>query len=145
MILIAMIAGLAAAVLLTVAPFFLSWPRRLRWLIAVSNVPDPWGIGPGPWSGLEEMTLETVIPEAGGLLVVGLSRRSLRSLWMEGATEEQAGILEGWTATGTPLLEVHAGDGTVTLHGPTSCVPSLRALAAQNGQSVEDLPRALRP
>jgi hypothetical protein len=30
MILIAILAGLAAAVLLILAPFFLPWPRRLR-------------------------------------------------------------------------------------------------------------------
>jgi hypothetical protein len=145
MILIVIIAGLAAAVLFTMAPFFLSWPRRLRWLIAVSNVPDPWGIGPGPWSGLEEMTLETVVPEAGGLLVVGVSGRSLQSLWLEGATSEQSERIAAWIEARTPLLQMGATDGTVSLHGPTSCVSKLRALSGQDGQSVEDLPRALRP
>ena len=72
MIVIFVLAGVAAVVMLTLAPFLLPWPSRIRWTIAVSTVPDPWGFATTPWPGLEEMTLQTVIPCPDGLMVVGL-------------------------------------------------------------------------
>jgi hypothetical protein len=80
---------------------------------------------------MDDLILETVVPGPGGLLVIGRSeppKQPLQSFWLDGATNEQAGRLEGWTAAGMPLLEMRTGDGTVTLHGPTSCVSGLRLL-----------------
>ena len=49
------IAALAAAV-----PHVLSWPYRLRWLIAANSMPDPWG-GLAPDLLLEEVSVQSTV------------------------------------------------------------------------------------
>jgi hypothetical protein len=149
MIVIFALAGVAAVVMLTLAPFFLPWPSRLRWTIAISTVPDPWGFAPTPWPGLEEVILQTLIPCPDGLMVVGLSGPAPglpHSLWLPETTSPIAAQLEAWTAAATPLLQMGTEDGEVSLYGPTSSVSGLAQLlttGAGNG-ATSDI-RASRP
>jgi len=132
MLLIAILAGVAAVAIAGAAPFLLSWPHQLRWLLAVSAVPDPWGFGPPTWPNLEELTVTAVISCPDGVIVDGTSwppARSAQSLWLEGATDEATTRLEWWAAEATPLLELRTIDGEITLHGPTSSVAGLHPLS----------------
>jgi hypothetical protein len=140
MTILVLCAGLAAAVALSAAPFFLSWPRRLRWLIAASTVPDPWGLGSLACLGLEEFTVNAVTSCQGGRLLSGHSGSTgvQTSLWLDCVTSDDTVHLETSAAVGLALLLVVGPDGTVTLHGPTWSVSGLQ-ITARHG------PRSTRP
>jgi hypothetical protein len=128
MIGILIVAGLAAVVVATLAPFFLPWHQRLRWLIAASTVPDPCGLASMPWSGLEELAVKTVSPYRGGLLIVAESgpAGSPRWLWLDCVTTQDAAHLEWSAAAGVPLLLIGDAGGGLSLHGPTWSVSGLQ-------------------
>jgi hypothetical protein len=133
MIVILTFAGLVALVAVSVAPFCLPWHHRLRWLIAASTVPDPWGLGTMPWQGLEELTVQTVTGFHGGLLVAGVCGPAAapRLLWLDCTTTEDKDHLEWSAATKLPLLLIGGTDGALTLYGPTWSVSGLQTVAEE--------------
>jgi hypothetical protein len=147
MIVILTLAGLVALVAVSVAPFCLPWHQRLRWLIATSTVPDPWGLGSMPWPGLDELTVQTVTPFHGGLLIACASGPAAAPtlLWLDCTTSEDRAHLECSAATEMPLLLIGGPDGAVTLHGPTWSVTGLQTVAEEGGPDrAEAQPRHQR-
>jgi hypothetical protein len=133
------LAGLAGLAALAVVPVLLPWPKHLRWLIAVTAIPDPWGLVSTPWTGLQEVVVEAVTQGPDCLLVwlAGLPPSRLRVLTLRGATPDATALLDGWAAAGTPLLEVPGSAAGLTLCGPTRSVSGLQALPCPPGPLVD--------
>jgi hypothetical protein len=132
------LAGVAVLLALAVVPVLLPWPKHLRWLIAVTAIPDPWGLVSTPWPGLQEVVVETVTEGPGCLLVwvAGLPPARLRVLTLRGATPDTTAVLDGWAIAGTPLLEVPGLGSGLTLCGPTRSVGGLQALPCPPGPLI---------
>jgi hypothetical protein len=127
------VAGMTIVAILA-APFWLPWPARMRWILAMQAAPDPLGVGTGtvcaPLS-MQEVVLRDIVATDGRIELEVLETRhasSTRRLHLSGRVPAAhvVAALEGWSAVATPLLLWYERDGLVHLYGPHAAVTSLR-------------------
>ncbi len=124
---IGLAAVVAIGVVVGVAPFLLSWPHHLRWMIATNATAYPFR----PAGIFDSMLLTEVTVAATDAqpeqIVTWLATGSNGELIVRSApSTEAAARLESWAIDGTPLLLVSSADGSRALHSGTACVLGLR-------------------
>jgi hypothetical protein len=120
-------------VILVLAPFWLPWPLRLRWIVISSMGLDSARLGVPPQISLEEVTIVDVFvgPEGAVRVVDGADR--IEELSLSGVPIDAQAQLRHWSATGIPLIKMTHPNGEVVLQGPTDAVAGLRAFGVQAG------------
>ena len=129
---------------LIAAPFWLSWPASMRWLLA-SQAPDPIAMGVGAITSplaLQEVVLVDVAIAYGRLRIIACEvagHEQVRSLHLTGEVLAPGTVaaLEGWCAAASPLLLWYESDDDVHLFGPHVSVTGLRRVAAASPRDDE--------
>ncbi|MGZ4674069.1 MAG: hypothetical protein ACXWBO_14700 [Ilumatobacteraceae bacterium] len=126
-LLIALLTVVTLGLAVGAAPFLLSWPHHLRWMIATNATAYPFR----PAAIFDSILLSEVTVVATdaqpGQVVTRLATGSNGELIMRSALSTEAiARLERWATDGTPLLLVSSVDGSRALHSRTACVLGLR-------------------
>jgi hypothetical protein len=124
--------GVGALVALIAAPMLLAWPNHVRWLLAVSTMPDPAGM----W------LLPSAMYMREGRLVAFERDGDRVQVWLEfpGAAGAAAatqfrvaaspGVIDAlgtWRADGTPLLCLTHANDELSLHGPEATISEVQS------------------
>ena len=127
----------AAAAACIVAPFFLPWHLRVRYLATSPAIDPRLGFGP-PAPALQEVRIAAVAADHGHLEVavdeVGATRRSL--LASEASQPAVIAQLEGWSVLRTPLLMVIDEEHRAHVYGPDGAVTNLALVANASRDGV---------
>ena len=118
----------AGVLALVVAPMRFSWPRQVRWCVAMQalTTADPTMVASR--IDLREVRLARVALANDELVVVvrevGRGASDATSLASSPPPPDDVALLRDWCDLGTPMLLHHAGDGQVSLVGPVPTATS---------------------
>ena len=113
---------------LLVAPMRFSWPRRVRWCVAMQALTAAEPTMVAYQVDLREVRLAWVALARDELVVVvrevGRADWDVTSLASSPPPPDDVALLRDWCDLGTPMLLHHAGDGQVSLVGPVPTATS---------------------
>ena len=118
----------ACALALLVAPMRFSWPRQVRWCVAMQAVTAAEPAMVACRIDVREVRIARVAVANDELVVVvrevGRGDRDVTSLASSPPPPDDVALLRDWCDLGTPMLLHRAGDGQVSLVGPVPTATS---------------------
>jgi hypothetical protein len=124
----------------SLAPRWLSWPQRVRWMVAAQHLEVLCGPGPLSMLLLREVVVVRVDPGSHGdeLLLevadVALGTTGPLALVSHRAVpDDLVAMLCEWCLLRTPMVLYETGDGAATLTGPVASIGDLRLVARGSG------------